>query len=154
MGNYAGYGYTIRRDNIIMKHAKSICRVVGCGALISLPGYCDIHKDKERGRFKELHKAPGSRAFYSKSKWTKTARAFRVRNPLCASHQRRELIVKGNLVHHTIEVPELIARGLDPYGFEYLETLCYDCHNRELRARKHIHRGIHGGACGVGGIRS
>lgn len=119
-----------------MKRAKSICRYVNCGALIPSPGYCELHVDEERNRFKDLHKAPGSREFYSSRKWTKTARAFRKQHPLCADHGKRSLVVKGDLVDHTIERSELIARGLDPHSFEYLQTLCHSCHNRKLRERK------------------
>ena len=119
-----------------MKHAKSICRKVGCGALIPSPGYCSVHEDIEANRFKELHKAPGSRAFYGSRKWTRTARAYRQRYPLCADHMRRALVVKGDLVDHIVERNELIAKDLDPYDFEYLQTLCHSCHNKKLRARK------------------
>ena len=119
-----------------MKSAKSICRKVGCNALIPEPGYCQEHEDIEANRFKDLRKAPGSRAFYGGRQWTKTAKAFRQRYPLCADHKRRGLIVKGGLVDHKIERNELIARGLDPYDFEYLQTLCHDCHNKKLRERR------------------
>lgn len=119
-----------------MKHAKSICRQVNCWATIPSPGYCVQHEDVEANRFKELHKAPGSRAFYGSRKWTRTARAYRQANPLCADHKSRELVVKGDLVDHTTERNELIARGLDPYDWEYLQTLCHSCHNRKLRERR------------------
>lgn len=146
LGIYVINGYNIRKDKTIMKHAKSICRSTNCGALIPSPGYCDIHKDKELDRFKGLRKAPGSRAFYGSGKWTKTARAFRQRNPLCNDHARRGLVVKGDLVDHTIERNELIAKGLDPYSFEYLQTLCHSCHNRKLRTRQRVNKGVYCGA--------
>ena len=125
-----------------MKRAKSICRQIGCGALIDSPGYCEQHQHIEAERFKGLHKAPGSRAFYGSSKWTRTARAYRKAYPLCADHQARGLIVKGDLVDHTIERPELEARGLDPYDFKYLQTLCHSCHNKKLRARRSSSRAM------------
>ena len=119
-----------------MKRAKSICRAVNCGALIPAPGYCDIHKDDEKDRFKELHKAPGSRAFYGSRKWTLTSRAYREANPLCAGHLARGLVVKGGITDHKIEVSVLIARGLNPYNWEYLRNLCHSCHNKKLRERQ------------------
>ncbi len=119
-----------------MKAAKSICRVVGCGALIPSPGYCAQHKHIEADRFKGLDKAPGSRAFYGSRKWTRTSRAYRRENPLCADHAKRGLVVKGHIADHIIEVNELIARGLNPYDFDYLQNLCHCCHNKKLRARK------------------
>ena len=136
-----------------MKRAKSICRLVGCGALIPSPGYCTEHADIELNRFKELHKAPGSRAFYGSRKWTRTALSFRKANPLCADHKRRDMVVKGDLVDHTIEVPALIARGLNPFDWEYLQTLCHSCHNKKLRARRRIQGSICRGP-GVGGFKS
>lgn len=119
-----------------MQQAKSICRQVGCPALISSPGHCPIHLSIAADRFKGLHKAPGSRAFYGSRKWTRIAKAYRKRYPLCAGHLVRGLVLKGDLVDHTTEVPELVARGLDPYRSEYLQTLCHSCHNRRLRARR------------------
>ena len=119
-----------------MHRAKSICRQVGCGALIPRPGYCEQHVAVEANRFEDLRKAPGSREFYGGRKWTRTARAYRQANPLCEDHKRRALIVKGDLVDHKIERGELIANELDPYDWDYLQTLCHSCHNRKLRARK------------------
>jgi len=122
-----------------MKQAKSICRQVGCPVLIARPGYCVQHENVERGRFKGLRKAAGSRAFYGSRKWTLTAKAYRRANPLCADHKSRGMIIKGDLVDHVIERLTLIAKGLDPCSWEYLQTLCHSCHNRKLRARQHIH---------------
>lgn len=119
-----------------MRQAKSICRHVGCNNLVASPGYCDKHKRPAGQRFDDLAKAPGSRAFYGGSKWTRTARAYRQLNPLCEEHKRQGLIVKGDLVDHKVERPELEAQGLDPYAFEYLQTLCTSCHNRKLSARQ------------------
>ena len=116
-----------------MQRAKSICRKTNCGALIDTPGFCVDHPPK---KFEGLARAPGSRAFYGGSRWTKTSRAYRRANPLCAGHGRLGRVLKGDMVHHTIERPELVAKGLDPYDWEYLETLCNACHNRELRTRR------------------
>ncbi len=118
-----------------MKAAKSICRVFNCPTLIPRPGYCEEHISIHENRFKGLTKAPGSRAFYSSRAWTATAKAYRQRNPLCAEHMRADMVRVGDLVDHVIERGELIARGLDPHAFEYLQTLCHSCHNRKLRER-------------------
>jgi len=119
-----------------MLRAKSICRRIGCNALIPSPGFCSAHKQDEKRRFDTLKKAPGSRAFYQGRKWTRTSVAYRRENPLCAEHKRRGLVVKGDLTDHIIERHELEARGLNPYDFEYLQTLCHACHNKKLRERK------------------
>ncbi len=118
-----------------MKSAKSICRSVGCGALIARPGYCEIHTVEYQDRFKDLPKAPGSREFYGSNRWRLTAIAYRRRNPLCADHKARDMIVKGDLVDHIIERATLIVRGLDPFNEIYLQTLCHSCHNKKLRLR-------------------
>jgi len=119
-----------------MQRAKSICRVVGCGALIPSPGYCDKHKSVADERFSNLRKAPDSRAFYGSRRWTRTSLAYRRQHPLCEDHLDRGLVVKGDLTDHKVERLELVAQGLSPYDFEYLQTLCHSCHNRKLRARK------------------
>ena len=123
-----------------MQRAKSICRQTGCNNLIPSPGYCEQHKRDEGDRFKGLERAPGSRAFYGSHAWTKTARAYRQDNPLCAEHKRRGMIVKGDLVDHVTERGELEARGLDPLDWRYLQTLCHSCHNRKLRDRQEQRR--------------
>jgi len=120
-----------------MLNANSICRQVNCSALIPRPGYCDEHKHVEAERFRHLAKADRS-GFYSSAAWTKTSRAFRRMNPLCAEHKRRGTILKGDMVHHIVEVGDLKARGDNPLSWRWLETLCNDCHNRELRKRQGI----------------
>ena len=119
-----------------MYSAKSLCRRVGCNALITEPGYCHIHKVYEQDRFKQLKRAPDASAFYSGHKWTRTSRAFRKANPLCAEHKRNGIIVKGAIADHKIDRGELIAKGLDPYDWQYLENLCHACHNKKLRKRQ------------------
>jgi hypothetical protein len=124
-----------------MKAAKWICRVVGCNATIASPGYCPTHKRNETDRFKDLGKAPGSRAFYSGMEWRRTSLAFRELHPLCAEHEARGMIRQADLVDHIEEREALIARGEDPYDFKYLRSLCHACHNRKLRERQSRTRG-------------
>jgi len=125
-----------------MYSAKSICRRVGCNALVERPGYCDIHTVYEQERFKHLKRAPDASAFYSGAKWTKTSRAFRKANPLCAEHKRAGIIVKGAIADHTIERAELMRQGLDPYDWKYLQNLCTPCHNKKLRQRQNKAKGF------------
>ena len=125
-----------------MYSAKSICRRVGCNTLVSEPGYCDIHKVYEQERFKQLKRAPDARAFYSGHKWTRTSRAFRKAHPLCAGHKRAGLIVKGAIADHKTERGKLIADGLNPYDWQYLENLCLACHNKKLRQRQNKAKGF------------
>ena len=118
-----------------MKSAKSICRIVGCGTLIPSPGYCTIHQKEYKDRFKDLPKAAGSREFYSSVRWTKASKSYRSRYPLCADHQSRGMVVKGDLVDHVVERGALEAKGLSPFSDAYLQTLCHSCHNKKLRLR-------------------
>jgi 5-methylcytosine-specific restriction endonuclease McrA len=128
---------------VSMLSAKSICRRVGCSNLVDRPGYCHLHEADGASRF-DLHRAPGSREFYCNHKWTQTALTYRKGQPLCEQCKRTGQIVKGNLVDHKIERPELEAKGLNPYDFVYLQTLCTSCHNKKLRARSsaQIHSAI------------
>ena len=125
-----------------MYRAKSICRRVGCNVLVSEPGFCHIHKNYDKQRFQQLNKATGSRQFYGGTRWTKTAKAYRRRYPLCAQHKAQGLIVKGALVDHKVERGKLVSMGLDPYDFEYLQTLCVSCHNKKLRERQSKAKGF------------
>ena len=126
-----------------MKHAKSICRQTNCNALVDSPGYCQEHVYLEKDRFKGLERVDRS-GFYSSAAWTKASRAFRKMNPLCAEHQRRGTILKADLVHHTVEVGALKARGENPLSYRWLESLCTDCHLKELRKRQDVKGFCHG----------
>lgn len=122
----------------MMKKAKSICRAVGCGTLINESGFCDQHKHIEKDRFKGLKKAPGSRKFYGGKRWTQTSKSFRRANPLCAECLRNGIRTAVQLVDHVVERNDLIARGDNPYDWQWLEGLCHKCHNRKLRARQKV----------------
>jgi len=121
-----------------MHNAKSICRQVGCNALIDLPGYCQDHEHIHSERFKGLRKSPGSREFYGSGKWVKTRNAYIAAHPLCADHQERGLIVKADLVDHIVDRNVLEARGDDPFNFMWLQSLCHSCHNKKLRQRQGV----------------
>ena len=121
---------------IKLKRAKQVCRKTGCNELLDAPGYCAKHAHLERARFSGLKKAAGSEAFYGSSRWKWTRDSFRRANPLCAACLREGAIIKGNLVDHVVERPELIAMGKDPCDWDYLETLCTSHHQKKLRRRK------------------
>lgn len=122
--------------------AKSICRRVGCNALIDRPGYCPAHtidpREKARENFRALdeRKTDEQKAFYSSAAWTQASRRHRANDPLCSRCRERGIIQAGQLVHHNPPLDELIARGLNPLDDRYLETLCNRCHLEELRGKK------------------
>jgi len=118
-----------------MHRAKSICRAVNCFKLLDAPGFCEEHEHLDRGRFKGLKRAAGSREFYKSRAWVRVSQAYREAHPLCAEHRRRGMVVKGDLVDHIVERLVLEARGDDPCDEQYLQTLCHSCHNKKLRQR-------------------
>lgn len=66
--------------------------------------------------------------FYKSSAWLK-CRAFVLMrdNHLCQICLKDELLVRGNTVHHILELETHPELALDP---ENLETLCASCHNK------------------------
>jgi 5-methylcytosine-specific restriction endonuclease McrA len=81
-------------------------------------------------------KTPEARRFYSSSAWTKTSLEHRKLEPLCQGCRKKGLVVAGVLVHHNPERQDLIEQGLDPFDHKYLETLCFNCHQSELVAKR------------------
>lgn len=71
-------------------------------------------------------------AFYNSKKWRKVAASYKKQQGLCERCRARGLFVPAEIVHHR----EHLTRDTmqDPrkaYGFENLEALCRDCHNKE-----------------------
>lgn len=119
-----------------MLKAKTICTYYGCGAAIAKGPRCEAHPYRPMREVLDKTKTPESRAFYSSGKWTKTSRDHRKRHPLCVNCKRNGRVTAGTLVHHNPERQILIARGDSPYDDRYLETLCFNCHQGELRGKR------------------
>ena len=68
--------------------------------------------------------------------WTLASKRHRAKEPLCRQCKREGIISKGELVHHNPPLDELKARGLNPLDDKYLETLCFNCHQKELRRKR------------------
>ena len=64
------------------------------------------------------------------------SKRHRAKEPLCRQCKREGIISKGELVHHNPPLDELKARGLNPLDDKYLETLCFNCHQKELRRKR------------------
>lgn len=119
------------------KRAKSICRKIGCNELLDAPGYCEKHtKNNKPFWHQDVKKTTAAKRFYSSAPWTKKSSQHRKNQPLCQEHLQKGLIKGGEMVHHIIELKELLRRGLDPLDNKYLETLCNSCHLGHLRAKK------------------
>jgi hypothetical protein len=125
----------------MMQRALRICRKAGCPTLVQ-SGYCPKHaripQENIRESFEKLdsRKTPEQRAFYSSARWTEMSLRHRVHEPLCRACKARGIITPGTLTHHNPDRETLIARGLDPFDDQYLETLCDRCHMDELRKKK------------------
>jgi len=77
-----------------------------------------------------------AKAFYSSSRWRKTTALFRAYNPLCEECKKQGLIVPVKLVHHVPGIDFLLDNGSNPCDFKYLQGLCHNCHQKELRKKK------------------
>lgn len=118
-----------------MNRALRICRRVGCTALVAF-GFCDKHsKIETEKRFEALNdkKTPEDRKFYSSARWTECSRLHRIKEPLCRRCKQNEKTVPAVLVHHNPGKNDLIAAGLSPFDDKFLESLCFRCHQKELR---------------------
>lgn len=118
------------------------CKVMGCLRLVDGPGYCAEHAAgaaaEAKSRFKVLdNRVPDHiREFYHKSKWTEASALHRCREPLCRRCKNEGRVVCGELTHHNPPLEELLRTGKNPYDDRYLETLCHNCHQKELRAKR------------------
>ena len=124
-----------------MNRLLSICKKIGCNKLIDNPGYCNEHKNIEKQTQREAwnrideNKPPEKKAFYNSHLWHQTSRRHRRKEPLCRRCKKNGKTVIGVLVHHNPPLDELWERGLNPYMDEYLETLCFSCHQKELHKK-------------------
>lgn len=110
--------------------AKKTCSHAGCRAIISGgESFCDIHK-KLHPRFSHLKTQNSS--FYNNKKWASTSKLYRMYHPICERCKAKGFIVPSKLVHHKIEVQDLIKNGLDPYDPTHFEALCHNCHQSDL----------------------
>lgn len=123
----------------VIRKPKSVCRSPGCEVIInaSEKGYCARHKKPNYRTKLDSRKAPGSAKFYGGHLWKKTRASYKILVPYCEQCKRERGIVKpGHTVHHTIERLDLEAKGESPYDFQYLEHVCFNCHQKELLKRR------------------
>lgn len=128
-----------------MHIALKICKKSGCNALVK-SGYCEKHsfaaiKAKEkllRESWAELDKkkTPEQKAFYQSARWTQASKLHRTKEPLCRRCKENGRIVAAELVHHNPDLNMLFEMNLDPCDDQYLESLCFNCHQKELIAKR------------------
>ena len=113
------------------------CKQPGCPNLVTR-GFCERHAARNRDRFRELDTRvpPERRAFYRSRAWTEASRQHRINEPLCRRCKEKGRVTCGELAHHNPPLEELLAAGLNPLDDRYLETFCFNCHQRELHSRR------------------
>ena len=124
-----------------MNRSLRICRKPGCTILVK-DGYCNKHRyvlqENQRNSWSELDKRKTDEAkkFYSSSRWTQCSIIHRVREPLCRRCKKKGIIKVAEMVHHNPSREILVARELNPFDDQWLESLCFDCHQEELRKKR------------------
>jgi 5-methylcytosine-specific restriction enzyme A len=129
--------FRVLTGTLMPKRAKKQCRKPGCAALVS-SGYCDKHRTERHNTLRDLDrkKTPEQVRFYTGWRWRMVSVRFRRENPLCDRCRERGTIQPAELVHHNPPYDELINRGLNPYSYDYLQSLCNRCHMEDLRAKR------------------
>jgi 5-methylcytosine-specific restriction protein A len=121
------------------------CKIPGCPNLVR-SGYCDIHKEFDtvyitnRNAFNKLDKkkTKESIAFYNSRAWKKVSINYRKLHPICEQCEKKNIIIKAQLVHHKKKLQDIWKDKQNPLSYKYLESLCNNCHLAELRTyRKH-----------------
>lgn len=120
------------------------CKLPGCPELVEKgEGYCKHHAvfNKvyvNRKAFDRLDrkKNPETIKFYTSRPWIRTSRLYRKMYPLCEECERNNIIMPAQLVHHKKKLQDIWKDKENPLSFKFLESLCNNCHLKELRAYK------------------
>lgn len=114
------------------------CKIPGCPNLVTT-GYCPEHehfntKPDNRDRFKKLdrRKTTEEKRFYSSAAWTRCSKLYRQQHPICEVCEKKNVIVKADLVHHKKKLTDILRDRENPLSFKNLQSLCNKCHLREL----------------------
>ena len=113
------------------------CRHYMCPRTTTDPsGYCEDHRQayidrqaaaatKRNSRYRAARTDYVEQRFYNSKDWRETSKQYKLVHPTCCKCGR-----PVRIVHHSPELPELLARGLDPLDWQYLSSLCWGCHER------------------------
>lgn len=103
------------------RRLKKICKSPMCNALTTnQSGYCDKHNRKVR-------KPQDTDWFYRTKEWADVSKQYRRVHPTCEICKEQA----ARLVHHNPPLRYLLAHGLDAYDWDYLQSLCATCHEKE-----------------------
>ncbi len=120
---------------------RKICNFGGCNQLaVAGQSYCQHHLQTKQGNVFEagFKRNPEHVKFYAGHRWNKTRAAFRKAHPLCEECKAQGIITPAQMVHHDPELSELLAKGMNPYDWQYLHSLCNRCHLGHLRSKKKV----------------
>ena len=120
---------------------KTPCKRYGCGVLLNMPGYCEIHITSANSGKNNFYKQNQAKTqieidFYNSNRWREASRRHRKIEPLCRSCYNNHKIIVATLTHHEPDLKYLLAKNLDPCNEEFLISSCDDCHLKELRKKK------------------
>ncbi len=91
--------------------------------------YCEEHKPKQQKQYDEK-----TRKFYNSTTWRKLRQTVNMKyHGLCAECLEHDDVVKGDVVHHIIEIKQDWEKRFD---IDNLILLCHACH-----AKKHTEKG-------------
>ena len=102
---------------------KTACRYPGCPNLAEKNGYCNLHS------YSQTRTDDKEQAFYRSRDWRETSALYRKLHPICNNCKKAPVAI----VHHKVQLYELLRRGEDPCNAKWLEGLCWSCHERTKR---------------------
>jgi hypothetical protein len=124
-----------------MQRAKKICRKIGCNVLTD-EAYCEKHnripeeQKHESWRRLDDKKTNDAKKFYQSLRWTQASILHREREPLCRRCREKGMITVATITHHNPDREILIERGIDPCDDRFLESICSNHHQEELRKKR------------------
>lgn len=90
------------------------------------------HNKKDPRKEYDKDRKPAHKRGYD-SAWQKVRNLKLRLNPLCERCEKEGKIIMAEMVHHIIPIDQGGAR----LGMENLESLCYNCHNKEHKGNNY-----------------
>ncbi|MNF85821.1 hypothetical protein D3C85_601340 [compost metagenome] len=74
-----------------------------------------------------------NQSFYNGRKWRKVSKAYREANPICECDDCKhdEVVKKAEVCDHIKGLNYLLQNNLDPYDWNELQSMSYECHNKK-----------------------
>lgn len=121
-------------NNKPIKKPFKPCKEFGCREL-TRESYCKNHRENAQETNRYYNKYARDQAidsFYKSRAWQRVrSLAYERDNGLCQRCKSNGQLVRGDVVHHIIEVKDDWSLRL---VLSNLETLCHSCHNREHKS--------------------